>query len=263
MNISVSEIRQYMVCPRIVYFQKGGSDRSAMIDERFIKHLFIKEISFNDLLYSIDWNDKETIEHLLLKSLKNGEDMIRAIYRDNLEYIDQKIIITAKDDIEKNIKKVADRICNRLKIDGNLVKQLMTPVDIERKIYSDILGLYGIIDKIVIFEDEEIPSIVKSGNSPTNGVWREDRAQLAAYIMLLEEDIERTIGKGVVEYFMCGRPVLVKINRYDRRLVLNVRDKIKKIQKGYLPERNDKAFCDHCIYMDECNVKRSLLSKFF
>lgn len=263
MNVSTSDIRQYMICPRIVYFQKDDKDRCEIIDERVVKNLFIKEISFDDLLYSIDWNDSETIEQLLLKSLKNSEDRIREIYKDDLDNIDQKIIFTAKEELTDEIKKIAERLWDRLNTDEVLIKRLMTPIDIEKRVYSDRFGLYGIIDKIVIFDDEEIPSIVKLGNSPNIGVWKEDRTQLTACIMLLEEETGRVIGKGVVEYFRCGRPVLVEINRYDRRLVLNVIDKIKKIQMGRLPEREDKVFCNYCTYKEECNVKRSLLSKFF
>jgi len=266
MNVSASDIRQYMICPRIVYFKEGDHDRWEIKDEnfvKFVKHLFIREISLDDPLYSINWNDRETIEQLLLKSLKNGENRIREIYKEELERIDQKIILTAKEDVEKEIKKIAERLWNRFNTDGYYIKRLMTPVDIEKKIYSDKLELHGIIDKIVIFNDEEIPSIVKIGNSPNISAWKEDRTQLAAYIMLLEEERGKIISKGVVEYFRCGRPLLVEINRYDRRLVLNVREKIKKIRRGKLPDREDKVFCEHCTYKEECNVKRSLFSKFF
>ncbi|BDC35475.1 MAG: Dna2/Cas4 domain-containing protein [Candidatus Methanoliparum thermophilum] len=263
MNVSASDIRQYMICPRIVYFREGDRDRWEMIDERFVKHLFIKEISLDDLLYSIDWEDRETIEQLLLKSLVKSEDRIKEIYKDGLKNIDQEIICTAKEDVKREIKKIAERLWNRLNTDGLLIKQLMTPIEVERRIYLDRLGLHGIIDKIVIFNDEEIPNIVKTGNSPSISIWKEDRAQLTAYIMLLEEETGRIISKGVVEYFRCGRPVLVEINRYDRRLVLNIKEKIKKIRRGRLPEREDRVFCEHCIYKDECIVTRSLLSKFF
>jgi len=53
------------------------------------------------------------------------------------------------------------------------------------------------------------------------------------------------------------------IKRHERRKVLQVRDKIRKIQDGFMPERPEDAPCEYCGFKEICDVKSTLASRFF
>ena len=260
MDINVSDIRTYLVCPRILYFREDNEWKD---NDKFLKHTFLREISLEEALYEREWEDKSILNKLLLRSFSSVEGKIEDIYREEFERIDRSLFSSVKEEVKNELSEISEGIWCAVEKFGGEVRALMEPEEIEKKLYSDRLGLFGRVDKIISNDENYIPSIIKTGRCPDFGVWKEDRIQLAAYVMLLEEEAGKTINRGVVEYFRSGKPVLVEINRYDRRLVLDVRNKIKKIYRGNLPEREEKVFCEYCDYREECVVKRSLFSKFF
>jgi len=71
------------------------------------------------------------------------------------------------------------------------------------------------------------------------------------------------VDKGFIEYARWGivRPAVIK--RHERRKVLQVMDKIKKINNGFMPERQKDAPCDYCGLKGICDVKSTLASRFF
>ncbi len=108
-----------------------------------------------------------------------------------------------------------------------------------------------------------VPSIIKTGNIPANGVWGGDRLQLTAYSILIEEKYNALVRNGFVEYARYGQVRQVVIKRHDRRKVLQVREKIKKIQDGLMPEKPADAPCEYCGFTEMCEVKPTLASRFF
>ena len=71
------------------------------------------------------------------------------------------------------------------------------PSDLEVDLRSDRLGLSGRLDRLVT--DGHVPSIIKTGFAPDDGVWKKDRLQLAGYAMLTEERYGGRIELGQVE----------------------------------------------------------------
>jgi len=55
----------------------------------------------------------------------------------------------------------------------------------------------------------------------------------------------------------------VAIKRHERRKVLAIRDRIKKIHEGFMPEKPKDAPCEYCGFMGMCDVKSTLASRFF
>jgi CRISPR-associated exonuclease Cas4 len=133
----------------------------------------------------------------------------------------------------------------------------------EPVLQSEKSGLTGRPDKLIEINNSHIPSIIKTGNIPENGVWRSDRLQLTAYAMLVEEIYNTTVEHGFVEYARWGKVRKVLIKRYERRNVLQIRNKIRKIHEGFMPERPNDAPCSHCGFKEMCDVKSTLASRFF
>ncbi|MDD2777617.1 MAG: Dna2/Cas4 domain-containing protein, partial [Methanocellales archaeon] len=139
----------------------------------------------------------------------------------------------------------------------------ITPWMVEHHMYSKHLGMVGRPDKLILIDGEIIPSIIKTGDKPRQGIWGYDRLQLTAYAMLVEEEFEVSVKQGFVEYVRFGELRDAKIKRWDRKRVLLILTRLKKITDGMLPGKSKRAPCEHCGFVDMCNMRKSLLSKFF
>ena len=82
----------------------------------------------------------------------------------------------------------------------------INPSTVEVELRSDRLGLSGRVDRVVSRGAEDgsnhlrIPSILRVDLPPEAGVWRSDRLRLAGYSMLLEEELEARIARGLAGY---------------------------------------------------------------
>lgn len=139
----------------------------------------------------------------------------------------------------------------------------ITPWRIEHQMDSKHLGMVGRPDKLILIDGEIIPSIIKTGDKPRQGIWEHDRLQLTAYAMLVEEEFEVSVKQGFVEYARFGELRDAKIKRWDRKRVLLILTRVKKVMDGALPGKSKRAPCDHCGFVDMCNTRKSLLSRFF
>ena len=66
-----------------------------------------------------------------------------------------------------------------------------------------------------------------------------------------------------MEYARWGVVREAAIRRHERRNVLQILGKTKKIQNGIMPEKPEDAPCEHCAFTGMCDVKSTLASKFF
>ncbi|NYT00353.1 MAG: hypothetical protein GKB99_01315 [Methanocellales archaeon] len=66
-----------------------------------------------------------------------------------------------------------------------------------------------------------------------------------------------------VEYVLFGEFRDAKIKSWGRKKVLLILDRIRKIRGGALPGKSKRAPCEHCVFVEMCNTRKSLLSKFF
>ena len=139
----------------------------------------------------------------------------------------------------------------------------LTPVKIEPFLSSEKLNLKGVPSKLVCFEGEQVPSILKPGSCPEMGVWASDRVHAAALVLLLEAQKEKEVPFAFVEYVSFGLLRKVVIRSSDRREVLQICRRVKKIKEGLLPEKKEEKFCKECNFSEQCISNPSLMSKFF
>lgn len=230
-----------------------GYDLINEVSSGYLERIILKELA---LTYdsAVSSNDKLSFLKTGLERISNE---IRVIYPNELKSIDDETL-------EKSIANIfplLDTISSNLSTNSDFY--LGEFVCDEPILCSTKFGLTGSPDRMVKIGDWFIPSIIKTGKMPENGVWQGDRLQLTAYSILVEEKYDSIIEKGFVEYARWGtiRPVVIKRN--ERRKVLQVRERIKKIQDGFMPERPADAPCQYCGFAGICDVKSTLASKFF
>jgi CRISPR-associated exonuclease Cas4 len=251
--IKVSDITTYLKCPRMCYFMNRGHDLINEISPGYLERIILKELS---LTYdsAVKSNDKLSFLKTELERISNE---IRVIYPNELESVDDETLAKSIADILL----LLDTISSNLSTNSDFYEGEFAQN--EPILRSTKFELTGSPDRLVKINENLIPSIIKTGKMPDNGVWQGDRLQLTAYSILVEEKYNSIIEKGFVEYARWGivRPVVIK--RHERRKVLQVRERIKKIRDGFMPERPGDAPCQYCGFAGICDVKSTLASKFF
>lgn len=240
MFVRIHDIGLYLRCPMLVYLESMGRECFRADTERILlRHLAL-------------YYPPDDLRGDLLKVVND----VARIHR-----IPQEDLIRSINDIRDSISRIA-----------SLPRDLLTPCDIEVELRSDRLVLSGILDRLVRPEprrgilgmllsgDEMIPSLVRTGRSPREGVWRRDRIQLAGYALLLEERFGVDVSTGQVEYVRDGEVRRVRIRGLDRSRALWVRDRVQEIRDGKMPDVRDTK-CDSCEMSWMCGVKSSVVSR--
>ncbi len=251
--IRISDITVYLKCPRKCYFMNRGHDLAVNTTSGYLERLILKELA---LTYGSAYDSGDILSNLNTE-LDRISNEIRAVYPSELAGIDNDKLA----DSISNVRSYLENISLNLSMTGDFYAH--TSVRFETLLLSEKFGLTGSPDKLIQIDSEFVPSIIKTGSMPENGVWNSDRLQLAAYAILAEERYNTVIERGFVEYARWGKVREVNIKRYERRKVLQIRDKIKKIQNGSMPEKPENPPCTYCNFNGLCDVKPTLASRFF
>ena len=251
--IRVSDITAYLKCPRMAYFMIKGNELVKEVTPSHLDKIILKELA---LSYQAACNNDDSIS-FLNDELDRLSDDIRVIYRSELSGINDELIVESI----SNVRGMLGNICPNLTENRDFYAA--EPIHVGEVLQSGKFGLTGSPDKLLEINNCIIPSIIKTGNMPENGVWRSDRLQLTAYAILVEEMYDSIVESGFVEYAGFGTVREVKLKSHERRKVLQVRAKIKKIQDGIMPEKPKSAPCEYCGFVDMCDVKSTLASRFF
>jgi len=237
--VRISDVGLYLRCPRLVYFDALGS----LPRKAWPVHLLMRE-----LMLGISGSDD--LEGELEASLARLEQDLPLIYGDD---IDPEELAIASREVVALIPGMAQGMAT--------VLDKILPSALEVDLHSDRLGLSGRLDRLVT--DGHVPSIIKTGSAPDDGVWKKDRLQLAGYAMLAEEQYGGRIEHCQVEYPRSGVIRAVQIHSVDRGRFLRIRNRVQQIKEGRLPDRPEDARCDNCEVRDKCETRMSLASKFF
>ncbi len=204
-----------------------------------------KQILIRSLMLSL--LQKGDLEGQLNEALQRLEVELPLVYD-----VEPKELGPACRELEKEIASIAQGLAGH-------VDHLM-PFEPEVELYSEKLGLSGRLDRLA---PGCTPSLIRTGQAPENGVWKRDRLILAGYALLLGEKHKTRVDQGMVEYPSCGLVRSVQIHSVDRARVLRIRDRIRQIKDGQLPDRPENARCQTCMALEMCETRHSLASKFF
>jgi len=259
-HVRVSDISNYLKCPRKVYYTYQGHEPIKTVTPSYVAALIIKEMAQ-------DYAEVVTSEDMV-SSLQSLLDMsaqqITTIYRDELSDIDPEIISQATSEVRSHLDEVMNGIQASMQTLGiDRLLDIFTSIDVEPVLYSEKLHLSGSPDRLLMLDGCLTPSIIRTGKAPLSGVWKNDRLRLTALSILFEDKHDSTVVKGVVEYARYGIVREVPIRRADRRKVLTLAGRVRKIRDGRLPDRPDDAPCDYCGHVEHCQVTQTLASRFF
>jgi CRISPR-associated exonuclease Cas4 len=255
---NVSEVILYTKCPRKVYFASRNEAIADDIKRPYIRHLLLKELALSCAEIA---RSKQEILPLLQTRVEEIVQEIMTIYSDELEHIDENQFKDAVEDVYEVLPAIAANLKNQSDED---MTELITPVEIEPLMHSDKLNLSGAPSAIVFHDGQKMPLLIKSGNAPEQGVWKNDRIPLAAYSILAEERYDQTVNSAVLFYASQGQARPVRIRPAERREVLNIIKRIEKIKNGKMPQAKRGKLCGYCPYEQMCQSQgNSLASKFF
>jgi CRISPR-associated exonuclease Cas4 len=259
-HIRVSDISNYLKCPRQVYYTYNEYRYGNSITSSYIESLLIREMarSYADVVRSVNMDD--ALQELLDVTVQQ----LTAIYREELRGIDEEMLFEAIEAVRSHLEGIKCGILESVeRLGSDRLVDLLTSYDTEPVLYSKKFGLSGSPDRLLIADDVPGLSIIRTGRAPESGIWKDDRIKLTALSILVEEEYDCVVSSGTVEYARYGIVRIIKIKRADRRKVLVLAGRIRKIRNGRLPHRPDDAPCDYCRYAELCQVTPNLASRFF
>nr|QNT35665.1 hypothetical protein GNCGGNMO_00027 [uncultured Methanosarcinales archaeon] len=262
-TVLVSDLVTYLRCPRLVYFRSRHNDREPAereADTRYLAHLLSKELALT--YHRAAAIASEDVPEALRIELDRIVNDLSVVYRAELAGVDRSMIWDAAESIDTGA--IGLRIADVIRETGrDELLARITPCAVEYVIYSDVLGIAGSPDKLVRVGDRVLPYMIRTGEKPENGVWKPDRLQITAYAMLVEERFGQVVKYGFVEYARFFEIREVVIRPRDRRRVLELRNRVRMIKGGRMPDSVQGSPCELCVFEEDCVAKRSLASKFW
>ena len=111
----------------------------------------------------------------------------------------------------------------------------------EQRVESEKLQLKGIVDRIEVYENGYVPSELKTGKMPREGVWPGHRIQIAAYALLLEEKFKTKVKEGFVRCLDVNETRKISINPFMKEEIIKL---VNEIQ-GLLKDPNIPNYCEN------------------
>lgn len=274
-KVKVSDLTQYMLCPRLVYFRARGHKQSGIAkgkERSVIENILLKELAFDlHKVYGGEVDEEgggvergEGEEEDARRLIEEIVDGVERIYSAELKGLETDFVEAVKKDFVCNMSAESAEWLKKVR-NGNGLLELEEAYGYEREhtMVSEKLSMSGSVDKLIRTGEEFIPCVIKTGRCPEYGVWKSDRMQLAAYAMLIEEEYETTVKRGFVEYIKNAEFRESRILKRDKALALQVLKRVKRIKGGVFPEKGENAPCDNCSFVERCETRKTLLSKLF
>ena len=264
-EISVSDLLLYINCPRRVYFVSRGYELLPEINASRLERMLLKELSLNysEIVKKCSLN-ADTMCKELEAALTYACKDLPLMFPKEFERTEKGFLEEGDARTRAKIPEIAANLLKGIEEFGNdAMLAALTPVKTEPIIFSKRLNLKGSPSKILCLEGANVPSIIRPGSCPIQGVWASDRIHIAALALLLESETGKEIPFGFVEYVSFGIIRKVVIRSSDRREVLKICRRVEKIKAGLMPEKTEEKFCPECTFSEHCVSNSSLMSKFF
>ena len=107
--------------------------------------------------------------------------------------------------------------------------------------------------QVHVYDNEYVPFELKTGRTPSDGVWPSHRIQLAAYSLLLQEHFNKQIKEGFVVYLDTKEKRHIAMNPFMKEEVKQiVNDIMELLESRELPD-----FCSNENKCRKCGLKQT------
>ena len=266
MKISVSLLSSYLYCSRKLFLEK------VLLLEEPPKESIVMGSIRHETYDNINKKEGEIVTSI---TEKHDSEHIQALYKQRYLQILRKAIASNKKRLEEvNINMLeayrksfpfimeessvrSDNIVNFIKsnnVFGEELWQKLTPKIIsELRVESDELKLKGIIDQVHVYDNEYVPFELKTGRTPSDGVWPSHRIQIAAYSLLLQEKFNKQVKGGFVVYLDTKEKRHIAINPFMKQEIRQLVDEvIALLESKELPD-----FCNNENKCKKCGLKQT------
>jgi CRISPR-associated exonuclease Cas4 len=260
--ITVTNIKEYMYCPEKLNLRLENLDiiTEAQISGKISREAFKGfESIVQRNLWSLngDMNIKEILNELF-KDVPAFLDTINQRYLEEGIEDPVQMFESLKDDLRFNSWLIAIKAQKLLKdgINGSeAVKILYPPSFLEFKIENTEIGLEGLIDKIEIIDGIYYPVAIKTNLPPLSGVWESDAIQSSAYSLLMEEEFNKDVAVGFINYTKVGSKQPVVNSSVLSNKFIEIFEKLTQmIYDGKKPEIHINVNkCRSCEYSGICS----------
>lgn len=263
MQISVSEIKNYLFCPTKLYIDLNIDSDSKTKKINDAMRLKSMRTDANGLIMKNIRNLKgdvelKEIEKILFKDLEELiNETIDLLEDENSEEKVNELIKKYKNEFELKTKIISLKI---FYLNQNTGKEGQSIVDViyPTTIYDYSISdnrLSGKIDKIEIIDGSYYPIILKESNPPIKGVWDNEALEIAVCGELIEKEFNVNVFTGFVDYVSADIRRPVAITSELKRGLFKVIDDIGKIKNGEIPGKNNMEIrkCMKCEYKYVCN----------
>ena len=266
MKISVSLLSSYLYCSRKLFLEKV-----LLLEEPPKESLVLGSIR-HETYDKINKTEEGIVTSITkLMPLGNIENIYRQKYlqilrkniADNKKRLED-VSLNMLDAYKKSFPSIAEESMTRAsnifsfieknKVFGKELWEKLTPKILsEIRIESEELRLKGIIDQIHVYNDEYVPFELKTGRTPSDGVWPSHRIQIAAYSLLLQEHFKKPIKEGFVVYLDTKQKRHIAINPYMKEEVKQIVDEVIVL----LESRELPDFCNNENKCRKCGLKQT------
>ena len=137
---------------------------------------------------------------------------------------------------------------SKAKLLGSDLWDALTPKIItELSVRSKRLRLKGIVDRIEIYGNEYVPVEIKTGRTPSEGVWPDHKLQIVSYMLLLNDKFNVNVKAGMVKYVPTDQTRQLVMNPFmEYEITAAVNDVFNLIENPDVPEPCGKSYCTVC-----------------
>ena len=264
--INVTALSAYLYCRRKLYLEevlglKEVPKETVIIGK--IRHNVYDLVNRQEkgIVLSIDENNVGQIEEKYKTSysnnLKNSIKLNKTLLHNlkfNLSDVYRQLWPTFLEEAKVRASALASFV-EKSKIFGPKLWEKLTPkIESEVFVSSQELELKGKIDRIEKHENKVVPIELKTGKAPRESVWESHLIQVGAYMMLLEEQFQKPVSEGIVEYLSEKIKRPVKMNPFLKDDIMKLKEKVKDLlSSNKLPDfTENKNKCRICGLREEC-----------
>ena len=265
--LSVTDLTSYLYCARKLYYRKilGIKEKAKAVSIKgTIKHrvfelagkedpVIISAFTAKDSLEDLEMKYRSVYYKVLMFVIKQEEKKLKNLGLTTLE-VYQEIWPFFLEEAKAKSKELF-KFAKEKKVYGDALWLSLPKGVPELKIFSNELNLVGVVDKVDV-DRGFIPIELKTGKAPREGVWKNHKIQVGAYMLLLSEHYGQEVKKGYVDYLSIGEQRKVVMNPFLKDEILEIRDSVNALLVGELPARvEEKWKCDSCGIREECYRK--------